>query len=249
MFTKILYAEWLKTKRSPIRWITFFTPILYGLIFVWYYSSSAKNEYSAFQVFFECWTTIIIPFIIGLLAGFVVHEEELAGDFNGFLGTKLSRPSIYFGKLVMLVLLTTASIFIATFIFICGLTLFTKVHVSLAIFIKGAVLSEIGSIPLIALNLWLSLAYGFGTSLGFGGVGVVISALAALIADKYWQFIVWSWPERLSVVQAFSIKNTISINVFNYTVKGLVSVIICCIIILTGSLIWFKNWEGRKSYN
>lgn len=250
-FSKILYVEWLKTKRSPLRWITFLTPILYGVFFAIYYSISNKEQSKMFGMFFECWTTLFIPFGIGLLAAFIVHEEELAGDFNGFLGTKLSRSSIYLGKLIMLIILTTASIFIATFIFILSLIFVINIHVSWIIFIKGAILSEIGEIPLIALNLWLSLAFGMGTSIGFGGVGVVIASLMAIIADKYWQFVVWTWPERLSLIQSYSLINnkTLHINIYNETIKGLVSVIICCIIILTASLIWFKNWEGRKTYN
>lgn len=35
---------------------------------------------------------------VGVFAGFLVHEEELAGNFNGFLGTGISRFQLYLGK-------------------------------------------------------------------------------------------------------------------------------------------------------
>lgn len=254
-FVKILSAEWLKTKRTPMRWIAFLVPIIFSIFFLGYFSLKKITptiQIFIFGIFFECWTTIIIPIVVGLISGFIIYEEELAGSFNGFLVSKSSHSSLYLGKLIMLIMLTSVSIIIATLVLVVGLVFFMNIKVSWMIFIRAAVLTEVGTIPLLALNLWLSLAFGMGVSIGFGGAGIVISALVAIIGDKVWQFVIWAWPERLSVMQMFylpgeSIKNHSYI--FNETIKGIILVTLSFIVILVLGLIWFNNWEGRKSYD
>lgn len=253
-FGKILYTEWLKTKRSPTRWIAFGTPIAYAVFFICYYSTVNASEFSMFQIFFACWTTICVPFGIGLLSGFAIHEEELAGNFNAFLGGNIPRSERYFGKLVILILFTTASTLTATLIFVIWAS-FIKAQFVIMIFIKAAVLSEISSLPLIAFNLWLSLWKGMGVSIGFGGAGVVIASLLAIVGDNFWKFIIWAWPVRLTLMQEYYIPKNMLLKYMNHSFilnelkSGFIAVAICFIIVLAGSLIWFKNWEGRKSYN
>ncbi len=252
---KILSAEWLKTKRTPMRWVVFFAPIIYSIFLLWYFSLkkiTPNLQNNIFQYFFEGWTTMIIPIVVGLISGFIIYEEELAGSFNGFLGCKLSRTSLYLGKLTMLILFTSVSIIIATFVLVFGLALFINIKVSWMIFIRAAAFTEIGTIPLLAFNLWLSLAFGMGASIGFGGAGIVISALLIYIGDKVWQFVIWAWPYRLSMIQFFYLPGE-SIKyhkyIFHETIKGIIPVTLSFIVISILGLIWFNKWEGRKSYD
>ncbi|WP_010237361.1 lantibiotic immunity ABC transporter MutG family permease subunit [Clostridium arbusti] len=254
-FIQILSAECLKTKRTPIRWLVFLAPIIYTIAIIWYFSLKKINvntQIDIFAMFFEVWTTMIIPFGVGLISGFIVYEEELAGKFNGFLGSKLSRSSIYIGKLIILILLTTSSIIIATFVLIFGLNVFMNIPVSWSIFIRAALMTEIATLPLLAFNLWLSLAYGIGASIGFGGIGIVISAIIAIVGDKVWQFIIWAWPERLSIIQMYYLPS-IAINysknyIIHETIKGIIPVMISFVGLLIAGLLWFNKWEGRKVY-
>ncbi|WP_242841096.1 lantibiotic immunity ABC transporter MutG family permease subunit [Clostridium akagii] len=254
-FIKILSAEWLKTKRTPMRWVVFLAPIIFSIFFLGYFSLKKITptiQISIFQMFFGTFATMVIPIVVGLISGFIIYEEELAGSFNGFLGCKLSRLSLYLGKLIMLIMLTSASIIIATFVLVVGLTFFMNIKVSWMIFIRAALLMEIGTIPLLAFNLWLSLAFGMSASLGFGSAGIVISGIVAIVGDKVWQFVIWSWPERLSRVQMFYLPNggiKSHTYIFHETIKGIAPVTGSFILILALGLIWFNKWEGRKSYD
>ncbi|MGO0862089.1 ABC transporter permease, partial [Clostridioides difficile] len=77
----VLSSEWLKTKRTAIRWITFFMPVVIALCVVAYLIVRSKVTYKfVFEGYFTVWTTIIIPVGVSLLSGFIIHEEELAGE-------------------------------------------------------------------------------------------------------------------------------------------------------------------------
>ena len=114
---KILYAEWLKTKRTAVRLLMFCIPVVFAALITGYFALRGidkNNQTLAFQAFFEVWTVCVVPLGIGILSGLVVHYEELAGNFNGLLINKVSRYGLYWSKFLLSVLSMTASTLIAT---------------------------------------------------------------------------------------------------------------------------------------
>jgi ABC-2 type transport system permease protein len=112
MFFTVLIVEWLKTRRTPVRWLVWGTPLALAAPLIWYLAykaSGSAGQLMAYQTFFETWTALVIPVGAGLLTGILIHQEELAGSFNGLLGSGLSRTSIYLGKFMMLSLLSLTS--------------------------------------------------------------------------------------------------------------------------------------------
>ncbi len=261
---KLLSSEWLKTKRTAVRWLTFCMPVVYGLLIIGYVALRGIDENTqmlVFQSFFEGWTAFIIPLGAGILSGFIVHQEELAGSFNGFLSSKVSRHSLYLGKLSILILTMTASTFIATVVLCVGLNVvFPGVLIGWPIFIAAAILVVIGTIPLLALHLWASFAWGMGASIGISIGGLLMAALvgATSLGNKIWQFIPWAGPVRLAKQAGAYLQFTPDMQVapeiissgfvLNQLATGLVAVAVCLVAALIGGIVWFNKWEGRKSY-
>lgn len=261
LFT-VLSVEWLKTRRTPVRWLTFVIPVALAALLVWYFSLKAMTpdpRLMMYQAFFEIWTALVIPMGVGLLAGIMSHQEELAGSFNGLLGSGLSRTSIYLGKLIMLMLLSLASTLLATFILATGINYGLNIPVSWPFFILGALMAEVGTLPLLALHLWLSLAWGMGASLGVGGGGLLIAALmgATNLGNTVWQFIPWAWPVRLAMLPGICLLSWAELPppllssgyVWHETLKGVIPALIVFIVLTVVGLLWFNNWEGRKVYD
>ena len=73
---RLLLSEWLKTKRTAIRWITFCMPVIVALCIVAYLSirSGVTSEF-VYEGFFVVWTAMIIPVGAGVLSGFMIQEE------------------------------------------------------------------------------------------------------------------------------------------------------------------------------
>ncbi|MEQ6359820.1 ABC-2 type transport system permease protein [Thermoanaerobacter thermohydrosulfuricus] len=258
----ILASEWIKTKRTPIRWLTFLAPMIFSGLIIWYFSLrpiKMDTQISIFQAFFEVCTAFVIPLGAGLISGIMIHQEELAGNFNGLLLNKLPRQKLYLGKLATVILLASISTLIATLVLLVGVGFVLNIPISWLIFIIAALMAIIGSIPLLAFHLWISFAWGIGASIGIGGGGVLIAALMVTsLGDRIWQFVPWAWPVRLSMIPGAYLlyksgmnflPETISIGVaIKQIIYSLIPAIIFFVIMLIGGIMWFNKWEGRKIY-
>lgn len=262
-FIQILSAEWLKTKRTPVRWLAFLTPVAFAAVIIWYFSlkpGTPDLRPEIYETFFGFWAALVIPPGAGLLTGIMIHQEELAGDFNGFLGSKLPRACLYLAKLIMLILLSTASTLLGTLLLVAGMYYVLNIPVPGSIFIAAAIMAELGALPLLALQLWVSLAWGMGASTGIGGGGLLIAALMITsLGDKIWQFVPWAWPVRLSMLPGAYLLYQSGMKVpppiissgypIHETIKGIISAGVFFVVLLVGGIIWFKKWEGRKIYD
>lgn len=259
---KILSSEWMKTKRTQTRWLVFPMPVVFAALMIWYYSvriNTPDIQISMFQAFFEVWAALAIPLGAGLLAGMMIHQEELAGSFNSFLGSKMSRRDLYLGKLSILFLLASASTLIVVLAFTAGAVFILNIKIAWPVFIAAAVMAMIGMFPLLVMNLWISLAWGMGASIGIGGGGVMIAVLMGTsLGDMVWPFVPWAWPVRLSMLPGAYLlykpgmsypPDIISSGfVLNEAIKGLIPAGLFFVVMLLGSIKWFESWEGRKVY-
>lgn len=248
---RILSSEWLKTKRTAVRWITFFMPVVTALCIVAYISGRAGVTADfIYEGFFTVWTAVIIPLGAGLLAGFIIHEEELAGDFHGFLNSEVSRDSVYLGKFFLLIFCLMSCTFISTVILCAGMNLAAPGNGYYAVFMMAALFAVIGSLPILAIHLWISLLWGIGASIGTGMGGLLMGALigATSLGDKIWILVPWAWPVKLSMFPAVYLLSRTDL-VFEDTVRqmmtGLAAVVIGTAVFLTSGMIWFRKWEGR----
>lgn len=260
----ILLAEWMKTKRTMVRWITFFLPLfLAGCIIGYITLRGAGKDFpmTTFQIFFETWTIFVIPMGVGILAGYVVHQEELAGSFNAFLSVSFSRNKLYLAKYLPICITIMISTFLATIAFGIGITLiFPELSKMWLFFLIGAILAVIGTLPILAIHLWLSFAWGMGASIGVGICGLLMAAFigGTGLGNSIWQFIPWALPVRLvknlSPYLQFSADMTTPPPLVSsgWAVHqffiGMTSVGCYLFIALLGGMVWFSKWEGRKYY-
>ncbi len=260
---KALASEWAKTKRTPMRWISFLIPVVFAAFVTWYFSLrsvTAGTQISIFQVFFEVWTAMVIPVGAGLISGLAIHQEELAGGFNGLLGSKLPRRDLYLGKLALLVAMASVSTLLGVSVVLVGLSVVLKAPVSWPVFAVPGLMAAIATVPLLAFHLWISFAWGMGASIGIGCGGSLVACLMATnLGNKIWQFIPWAWPVRLTGLTGACLMylpgmnypaNVVSLDfIVDQTLKGLIPAGVFFAGSLIGGLIWFEGWEARQVYD
>lgn len=249
---RLLTSEWLKTKRTAIPWITFCMPVIAALCIVAYLSvSSGITSEFVYEGFFVVWTAMIIPVEAGVLAGVLIHEEELAGNFTGFLNTKISRKKLYFGKFLTLVFCLMCCTFIATLILCLGMKLIMPDGWNFTMFIPAAFLAVAGTLPILSIHLWVSLLWGMGASIGISMGGILMAGLigATGLGGKIWLIIPWCWPVKLAMIPAAFSKTELSTATMSWRrMLGLelMLTVIGLFIFLTGGILWFSRWEGRE---
>ena len=116
--------------------------------------------------------------------------------------------------------------------------------------LKAAGLLIAGSVFLYILHLFVSLQFGRGASIGLGIVESLISALALTgLGDGKWYYLPCTWSARLCDYLVYSWLNPTKAFGYAEMQKGLIIAIPATIIAFVLSLLWFRNWEGRKSYD
>ena len=129
--------------------------------------------------------------------------------------------------------------------------------VTVWVFVAGAALAVIGALPLLALHLWISFAWGMGASVGISFGGLLMAAILGLtgLGSGLWPFIPWTWPVKLGMLagtyflkDAGSLSQTeITSGLIKTASTGLGAAAAGLILFLIGGMIWFNIWDGRKS--
>lgn len=248
---RVLASEWLKTKRTAIRWLTFFMPAIVALCIIFYLKlrSDITTEF-VYEAFFTIWTSVVIPVGVGLLSGFLVHEEELAGNFHRLLNVGVTRMKLYLGKFFVLTLCLFVCTFITTTILCFGMELLLPLGGNFALFLTASLLAVIGTLPLLAIHLWISFLWGMGASIGVGMCGILMSTLigATRLGDKIWMFFPWSWSVKMSmfpIIYTSTSDTIISKASSQFLIETALSVTSLVLLLLVG-IAWFYRWEGRR---
>ncbi|OXT06989.1 lantibiotic ABC transporter permease [Thermoanaerobacterium thermosaccharolyticum] len=256
---KILYSEIIKTKRTPLRYITFLLPVLFSSAFLWYSSVRSLSDFYIHQAFFEIWTALFVPIMAGLLFGLAANQEENAGGFINLFSNNFERSNLYIGKFIIIALSMQISMIISIFIFGIGFDLILRGNFPWVIYIASFILESIGALSLLSMYMWISFAWGLGASIGFGGFGMLVAALMSTnLGNSIWTYIPWAWPVRLSILpgayllfissMAYPPKIISSGELINQIASGFIFASLFFIFMIVGGIIWFKRWEGRKMY-
>lgn len=256
---KLFLSEWLRTKRTPIRWFTFCLPVVFSLLIVAYLAvRGGATEAFVYEGFFTVYTVFVLPVAVGILAGFLVQEEELAGQFNGFLSMKLSRRRLYLGKFMMLLFCFLVCIIVSIGILCLGLWVMMPQTINVSSFLWGGILMFAGALPLMALHLWLAFAWGTGASIGMGMAGILLAALMGMFSmgGEIWYMIPYAWPVKLAMLPGTKmIEGSAGLSVTQIREAVVQTGAISLSAALTGTavffiggIVWFSKWEGRKSY-
>lgn len=256
-------AEWLKTRRTPVRPLVELMPILLTALIIGFgltRGAMPHLQLYMFRVFFEVWTVLVVPLAVGIVPGLLAHQEGMAGRFYGLLGSPLPRRQLYLAKLILMTILLAFGTVLATVMMALGAGWVAGEPVLWAPFGTGAVLVIVGTVPLLAFHCWVSFAWGLGASVGLGGIGLLIAALMATsLGDAVWPWVPWAWPVRLAqavgITWAHASDGWTPLGLISSLLDGgaetigMIAAVVCWGAMLAGGLVWFERWEGRSGSN
>ncbi len=251
----LLRAEWLKTRRTVLRFLVFVLPLLIGAVLGGYIAARSWliSPSGAFSGFFSGWGALVMPVAIAMVAGQLVHEEEQAGSFGGLLLCAKPRWQLYMSKFVMLVLAVVVATALAVGMFCLVLWLGGFQHGGFDVYAQAAVACILAAVPLAAFHLWLAFAAGLGVSVGVGMGGLLVAALigGTLLGDKIWPFVPWAWPVRMASAAAIVRTPGIDAAALAFFMERVhlacAVVVFSGILLIAGGLWWFSRWNGRHT--
>lgn len=240
---RCIRSDFYKFRHTSMIWIHLFIPLSAALIFLAYFSFSPWKPSSKVSGYIEV-IGIAFPLIIGLICSKAVEQEKQAGNFQSILCVK-SRSTAYLSKLIVMLLQGHFAVAVAIGIFATGF----KVAPSIVYF-NSAIFLAFGSVFLYIVHLFAGLKFGRGACVGLGIVESLISALALTgLGDGIWYFIPCTWCARLggNIIFMWIIpSDTVGYSEIQTCLLFAVPATVTAFVL---SLLWFKNWEGRKSYD
>ena len=229
----IISSYWLRSRRTPVRLITFLCPILFSLIYGIYAINSKGLLGKEMEVFF-CIYIILANFSISFYIPMIYEVDKVAGNFANDLRTGISRKKIFFSISILLFIIEFISILVMILI---G---FGKVEFNYISTVLCSLIGTIMLIPMIPVYQFLSLKLGFSGSILIG-VFLTLSGIllgTTELGGNIWYLLPFVWPIKL---------------IFAYTSHEVTSHVI--LVFLTLSVIitvvfigvfnnWYNRWDG-----
>ena len=204
---RVLRAELLKLHRTLAFWMILIAPaVVLLLTFLMFHERSAfylKMNHPLWQTIqsntFSLWCILMLPLYVTLQTALLGTLEHTEGRWRNLLALPVSRPLLYFVKLLIPWAMVTLSSYVLTFGTVCaGLALRTlkpelqfPAPLPWSTATHDALLASVAGLFLAAIHQWASLRFSsFAASVGFG-MSATIAGFVVVNSAKYGPW--WPW--------------------------------------------------------
>ena len=194
----ILQSEWFKLRKSKITTILPVGPLVALIIGI---SIDLQMEDGLTKWFFAIafmnftYALLFLPLITGVLAGSICRYEHQAGGWKQLLALPLSRGKVFIAKYVLLILLVLViQVLYLAAIYTVGTVRGFTAPFPLEIIWKSILGGWIATFPLIALQLWLSVAFKSFAAPFAINVIFTLPTILAINSEKIAPYYPWAQP-------------------------------------------------------
>lgn len=255
MFFNYITADFIKTKHLSIRIAHIAIPVAIAAAFLTYYAYAPWDGYTKVVTYYYV-LGAGFPTLIGLFCAMSAEQELSAGTFQNMLSVS-KRPIAFFSKLLLLILLGTGAVLLASALFGAGYSLFLgQQYIHYSFYIGAAFILTGSNVFLYVLHLFLALRFNKGVTIGLGIVESLLSALfLTKLGDGIWIFIPVAWASRFTTefLQGICTYDIISPAGWAATIAAQFlmeckeAFAICAVITAGGILafgVWACRWDG-----
>ncbi|KFN04092.1 hypothetical protein D0U04_19415 [Bacillus clarus] len=241
IWLKTLQAEFYKMKNTKIWILLLLSPILSGTIA--YASASSYPDYKHWELIYTIMITVhgmlLLPLLTGIYTAFICRYEHSNGGWKQLLVQPIARYHTYIIKFFFILLFVGM---MQTFFIVGYICVGQLLHISgpfpLVSIIKSVIGGWIATLPLIALQLWVSTIWtSFAAPIALNVIAT-IPAMMISNSDRFGPFYPWAQPFLTMIPQDGS-------QLFYSSFQTLVFVIIGSFIVLfIGGFVHFM----KKAY-
>jgi lantibiotic transport system permease protein len=195
----LLQSEWYKVRKSNVIYILFAGPLvglLIGLI----------GELDVIPVEFNQWTgallmmnltyaLLFLPLITGVLAATVCRYEHQAGGWKQLLALPVTRGKVFMSKFLLLIMLVlVVQVLYLGSLFVVGIVHGFSDSFPMEIVWKSILGGWVATLPLVALQLWMSLLFkSFAASFSVNVI-FTLPTILAINSEKFGPYYPWAQP-------------------------------------------------------
>ncbi|MFC3767755.1 ABC transporter permease [Paenibacillus sp. GCM10012303] len=199
MMGKLLAADFLKIRKKMIWFLIFLAPVgvvslqavNYGLRYDYLMKTTEADRWGGLLGGIHFLLTPALLLGIAIIASMVANIEHQMNAWKQLLALPIPRTSVYAAKFALVALLLSVScVLLGIGTVLLGTVLDLGDKVPLTEVVKLALYPFAASLPVLALQLWLSLTiHNQAIPLTVGIAGSIVSMF---VSPSAW--VVWSWP-------------------------------------------------------
>ncbi|MGN8647322.1 ABC transporter permease [Gracilibacillus sp. HCP3S3_G5_1] len=201
----ILQSEWFKLRKSKIIFILFVGPLI-GL-FIGLTGSlldvgdKINQWYSPLFSMNLTYAILFLPLITGVLASVICRYEHQEGGWKQLLALPVTRGKVFLSKYVLLVLLVLfIQILYLGAIYVVGLMKGYTDPFPLTIVWKSIIGGWVATMPLVALQLWLSMLFKSFAAPFAINVIFTLPTLLVVNSERFGPYYPWAQPFSMMYV-------------------------------------------------
>lgn len=195
----LLQAEWYKLRKTNIIPFIFIGPLLVFAI-AWNVEVDMEGT-EGFQYIYTsmmvnlAYAVMFLPLMTGVLAAIICRYEHQAGGWKQLFALPTTRGKVYISKFVILIGLTLMmQLLYALVLLVVGLMKDYAEPFPMVLIIKSVLGGWIATLPLIALQLWLSTLFKSFAAPFAVNVIFTIPTILVMNSEKFAPYYPWAQP-------------------------------------------------------
>mgnify|MGYP000935699025 CR=1 FL=1 len=195
----ILSSEWYKLWKSRFLPIIFVGPIialLIGLTEDFFDKEIEVNKWFITILSINLvYALLFLPLITGVLAGLICRYEHQAGGWKQLLALPVTRGKVFFAKyaLLMLIVLFIQLLYLGV-VYLIGMQKGYTEPFPIEIFWKSILGGWVATLPLVALQLWMSIMMKSFAAPFAVNVVFTIPSILAINSERFGPYYPWAQP-------------------------------------------------------
>lgn len=195
----LLRAEWFKLRKSNIIFILFVGPLV-GLLLgltanTEMFPEDSNSWINTLMVMNLTYALLFLPLITGVIASVICRYEHQAGGWKQLLALPVTRGKVFIAKYLVLifVILVIQLLYLLSVITVGIIGGFTDPF-PMEIVWKSALGGWVATLPLAALQLWMSLLFKSFAAPFAVNVIFTLPAILAINSEKFGPYYPWAQP-------------------------------------------------------
>lgn len=235
----LVYSQWLRTKRMPVRAITLLCPVLYVGLFSLFLSLSNAMRGSELLSFFTL-LAMICSFSISFFVPMVCEADRQACMYANDLRIGVSRRKNFLSKFLFISLLLGVIEIIAATGFSVFLISYMNFKLDVQEILAFSVIQYLTLLPMVVGYQFLTLKFSYTASI-LTGCFLTLAAILLGTTDLgglIWKYLPFTWGLKVTTLYG---KGLISIEQMLPIMAG---ACILTLLLLWMFSIWYTKWDG-----